>query len=221
MLLTHSAPLFISGSVARPPEQLQIHHRVDDGVIAAPPRCKSAASFDEQLFQPLRRHTRSRAAPDRASNHFQARRVVIQESGIMIRLQFLPCSFEPHIPPTSGIFRGAFVHTVATARQSKSSPSRKYPLFLLLPFAGLVIPSVKNPGTALGFSAFSATRNDRLPRRRGGDRPLLAATQLPALQFCFVRNERVRWRRSLRRRLRKNLKYRGRSIRSASSSTAF
>src|SRR5258708_1103453 len=54
VLLSNLTPPFVSRFFTCPPEQLQIHHRVNDRVIPVyAPRCNQLRFRIEELFQPL------------------------------------------------------------------------------------------------------------------------------------------------------------------------
>src|SRR4029077_2244480 len=91
VLLSSLTPPFVSRFFAGPPQQLQIHHRVNDRVIPVhAPRCNQLRFWIEELLQPLGR-AKSAGAKCGIAGQIEShrRRVVIQESCIMILQRLL------------------------------------------------------------------------------------------------------------------------------------
>src|SRR5713101_7478894 len=140
VLGTDVSPLFVAGPVTRPPEQLQVHHGVDDRVVAIYiPRCDQLRLRIEQLFQPLRSARRARTERLIVRQiRSKRRRVVVQKTGVVILLRFLANKLRtPQFRPFSVLL---FVScAVQFPKLSDPEAPRPEVSLLLLPFSGLVV----------------------------------------------------------------------------------
>src|SRR5215469_2197994 len=149
VFLSHFAPLAFTCVVAQPPQQLQIHHRINNGVVAIDaPGCDQPCTWIEQLFEPLRRVTR--ALPQSLLMRqivAKCRGVVIQKTGIVVLLKFLSKEFcLPQFCPSAILFFvGKPIHLPELTDPKTSSPEISV---LLLPFASFVVAFGKEPKSA-------------------------------------------------------------------------
>src|SRR5690242_542957 len=167
MLLADLPPLLVSRPVARPPQQLQIHHRIDDGVVSFhSPGGNQLRLRIEQFLQPLCAAKRSR--PQRIFFRqviSQRRRVVVQESRVVILLPFLPEQLgSPQLrPPPVFFVVGRFVHSPQLGYPEASRPEISV---LLFPFAGRVVRFCEEPLPGLLAEGLAAPSQNRFPLRR-------------------------------------------------------
>ena len=211
MLQTEFAPTRVAGLARGPPPDLQIHHRVNDGVVAADaPRCDQPGRRVVELLQAL----------CRAQSAFtilrvfrltigEDRRVVVEKTCVVVldRL-FAEQARVPQFGPASE----AFVLCLRVEQPQFADPeiARPEKSLLLLPLARTVV-ALRKEAEALVFRGLRGRRlrDDRLPLRSRALCGLLNEFERFRERLAARGAERVRWSRLRGRRLREERDARG------------
>src|SRR5437867_5010224 len=140
MLHSERAPLWIVCLARSPQPDLQIHHRIDDGVVAVDgPRSHQFRRRIVEFFQARRRAQSTITILDILRLTItEDRRVIIEETGVMILGHlFSKETCVPKLGPTTKTFIFGFAVKLPKCSDPEAPGPKK--AFLRFPFAGLIV----------------------------------------------------------------------------------